>query len=462
MSNLETYKSEATPKATAGGIPVFCAHDAIVALEKLIPNPKNPNKHSDEQVKLLGRIIKATGWRQPITVSNRSGFIVKGHCRLLAARAEGLTEAPVDFQEYANEAEEWADLVADNRLNELSEIDNAMLADIFQDINLSEIPVPEELTGYTAQEIEEIAAALEEEVETVNEAEEDTIPEEPREVITKPGDIWLVGRHRVMCGDCTDKGQRDTLLNGQAPEILLTDPPYCSGGFQESGKGGGSIGSKAKFKWKDEINSKRSPTIANDTLSTRGFQALVKQAINGTPCVISYIFTDWRMWIYLFDLVEGSGFGVRNMIVWNKKAIGMGVGWRTQHELIMFGLKTRPKFDKTKGYGNVLDCKRSLNPFHPTQKPVELIEMLLDNTSWASGVYDPFGGSGTTLIACEKKNQTAYIMELEPKYVDTIVRRYILATGKKDVRCLRGGEELPTEAIADMLDEIGDDEEQEE
>lgn len=461
MATLKDYKSEATPKATAGGVPVFCAHDAIVALEKLIPNPKNPNTHSDEQVKLLGRIIQATGWRQPITVSNRSGFIVKGHGRLLAARMAGLTEAPVDFQEYTSEAEEWADLVADNRLAELSEINNALLMDIFQDIDLSEIPA--ELTGYTEQEIQDIGEALAAELEDTEGAVEDAdaLPDEAPEIITKPGDIWLVGRHRVMCGDCTDKSQRDALLNGETPEILLTDPPYCSGGFQESGKGGGSIGSKAKFKWAENRNSKNSPTIANDTLSTRGFQALVKQAINGTPCTVSYIFTDWRMWIYLFDLVEGSGFGVRNMIVWNKQAIGMGVGWRTQHELIMFGLKTRPKFDKKKGYGNVLDCKRSLNPFHPTQKPVELIEKLLDNTSWAQGVYDPFGGSGTTLIACEAQKQTAYIMEMEPKYVDIIVRRYILAIGKKDVRCIREGQELPREAIAPILAEIGDEEEQE-
>lgn len=461
MATLKDYKSEATPKATAGGVPVFCAHDAIVTLEKLIPNPKNPNTHSDEQVKLLGRIIQATGWRQPITVSNRSGFIVKGHGRLLAARAAGLTEAPVDFQEYATEAEEWADLVADNRLAELSEIDNALLMDIFQDIDLSEIPA--ELTGYTEQEIQDIGEALAAELEDTEGAVEDAdaLPDEAPEIITKPGDIWLVGRHRVMCGDCTDKSQRDALLNGETPEILLTDPPYCSGGFQESGKGGGSIGSKAKNKWADITNSKKSPTIANDTLSTRGFQALVKQAINGTPCTVSYVFTDWRMWIYLFDLMEGSGFGIRNMIVWNKQAIGMGVGWRTQHELIMFGLKTRPKFDKTKGYGNVLDCKRSLNPFHPTQKPVALIEMLLDNTSWAQGVYDPFGGSGTTLIACEAQKQTAYIMEMEPKYVDIIVRRYILATGKKDVRLIREGQELPAEEIAPILAEIGDEEQEE-
>ena len=156
--STKDYKSEAKPKATAGGVPVFCAHDAIVATEKLVPNPKNPNKHPADQVALLGRIIEATGWRQPITVSNRSGFIVKGHGRLMAAQAAGLTAVPVDYQEYTNEAEEYADLVADNRLAELSEIDNTLLADIFKDIDTDAIPA--ELTGYTPEEFADIAAAI--------------------------------------------------------------------------------------------------------------------------------------------------------------------------------------------------------------------------------------------------------------------------------------------------------------
>ena len=415
--SAKDYKSEAKPKATAGGVPVFCAHDAIVATEKLVPNPKNPNKHPADQVALLGRIIEATGWRQPITISNRSGFIVKGHGRLMAAQAAGLAAVPVDYQEYANEAEEYADLVADNRLAELSEIDNALLADIFKDIDT------------------------------------DTIPDEAPTIVTKPGDIWILGRHRVMCGDCTNEKNRAELLDGAMPEILITDPPYCSGGFQENSRGSGSIGTKQKGA-AGKVN--KTPTIANDTLSTRGYQALVKQAINGTPCVVAYIFTDWRMWVYLFDLVEGSGFGAKNMLIWDKKAIGMGIGWRTQHELIMYAHKTKPKFDNKKGYGNVLQCKRSGNALHPTQKPAELLEMLLDNTAWASGVYDPFGGSGTTLIACEKMQQPCYMMELEPRFVDTIVRRYILTTGRLDIRCMRNGKELPNKAIEAILDDIGD------
>lgn len=149
------YKTKAKPKASASGVPVFCAHDAIEPIEKVIPNPKNPNNHPAEQITLLARIITATGWRQPITVSTRSGFIVKGHGRLMAAREAGLTEVPVDYQNYATEAEEYADLVADNRIAELAEIDKAMLADVFKDIDPEQIPV--DLTGYNEAEFKEIA-----------------------------------------------------------------------------------------------------------------------------------------------------------------------------------------------------------------------------------------------------------------------------------------------------------------
>ena len=145
------YIAEAEPKAWADGIPVYCAHDKIEDVAKLVPNPRNPNTHPDSQIQLLGRIIRNTGWRQPITVSTRSGFIVKGHGRLQAALLEGVKEVPVDLQSYTSEAEEYADLIADNRLAELSEIDNRMLADIFADIDTGEIPL--EMTGYTEDEL---------------------------------------------------------------------------------------------------------------------------------------------------------------------------------------------------------------------------------------------------------------------------------------------------------------------
>ncbi len=225
------YKTEAQPKATAGGVPVFCAHDAIVAIEKLIPNPKNPNTHPDAQIQALGRIIRQTGWRAPITVSKRSGFIVKGHGRLAAAKFEGLTEVPVDYQNYTNEAEEYADLVADNRIAELAEIDNKLLADIFADIDTGEIPI--ELTGYTDKEVESLVTGLAEALHN-DLTEPDEIPEAPEGdgMITQKGDLWILGRHRVVCGNSTDEDAMRLLLDGKHPEILLTDPPYCSGGFR--------------------------------------------------------------------------------------------------------------------------------------------------------------------------------------------------------------------------------------
>lgn len=443
------YKTEAEPKAWADGVPVFCAHDAIVDVAKLVPNPKNPNQHPDSQIQLLGRIIRQTGWRQPITVSKRSGFIVKGHGRLAAALLEGVKEAPVDYQNYTTEAEEYADLVADNRIAELAETDSKLLADILADIDTGEIPM--ELTGYTEDEVANLVTALSEALHN-DLTEPDEIPDtpEPDQVITQKGDLWILGRHRVVCGDATNEKDRELLLDGAHPEILLTDPPYCSGGFQESGKSTGSIGTKQS----DGKGGYTTPTISSDNLSTRGYQVLMKTVLGAIDVKVAYIFTDWRMWVYLFDLVEGSGLGVRNMIVWNKKSPGMGNGWRAQHELVMFAHRTKPKWDNHKGYGNVLEATRSGNELHPTQKPVEILEKLLDNNQWAEGVLDTFGGSGTTLIAAESVGQASYIMEMEPGFVDVIVRRYIKATGKTTgIRLFRKGKELAREQFKEMFAE---------
>lgn len=446
---MKDYKTEAEPKAWADGVPVFCAHDAIVDVAKLVPNPKNPNQHPDSQIQLLGRIIRQTGWRQPITVSKRSGFIVKGHGRLAAALLEGVKEAPVDYQNYTTEAEEYADLVADNRIAELAETDSKLLADILADIDTGEIPV--ELTGYTEDEVANLVTALSEALHN-DLTEPDEIPDtpEPDQVITQKGDLWILGRHRVVCGSSANTADMALLLDGAHPEILLTDPPYCSGGFQESGRSSGSIGTKRHDKDGKEI----AVTIANDTLSTRGYQSLMREVLQNFDGLVAYIFTDWRMWVYLFDIVESAGLGVKNMIVWNKKSPGMGMGWRAQHELVMFAHRTKPKWDNHKGYGNVLEATRSGNELHPTQKPVEILEKLLDNTQWAEGVLDTFGGSGTTLIAAESAGVPSYVMEMEPGFVDVIVRRYIKTTGKTTgIRLFRKGKELAREQFEEMFAE---------
>ena len=446
---MDNYTPNAEPKAWADKVPVYCAHDAIVDVAALVPNPKNPNTHPDNQIQLLGRIIRETGWRAPITVSKRSGFIVKGHGRLAAALLEGFKTVPVDYQHYDSEAQEYADLVADNRIAELAEIDQKMLADIFADIDTGEIPL--EMTGYTEKEVENLVTALSEALHNdLDEPDEVPEPPEPDNTITQPGDIWILGRHRVMCGSSTNEADMALLLDGESPEILLTDPPYCSGGFQESGRSSGSIGTK-----RTDANGKQiEVTIANDTLSTRGYQSMMKTILGNFKGTVVYAFTDWRMWVYLFDIMEASGFGVKNMIVWNKKSPGMGIGWRAQHELVMFAHRTKPKWDNHKGYGNVIEATRSGNELHPTQKPVEIIEKLLDNTSWAEGVLDTFGGSGTTLIAAETVGQRSFLMEMEPAFVDTIVRRYIKTTGKTSgIYLIRKGENMGREYFESMFSE---------
>lgn len=206
---MNNYTNETEPKAWASGVPVQCAHDAIVDVAALVPNPKNPNQHPDNQIQLLGRIIRETGWRAPITVSKRSGFIVKGHGRLAAALLEGFKEVPVDYQHYDSEAQEYADLVADNRIAELAEIDQKMLADIFADIDTGEIPL--ELTGFTEKEVENLITTMCEALHD-DKTEPDEEPElpDPEETVMQ-GDRWAIGQ---ACSTTATDGDTLYLLDG--------------------------------------------------------------------------------------------------------------------------------------------------------------------------------------------------------------------------------------------------------
>ena len=189
----------------ASGIPVHCAHDEIADVDSLVGNPRNPNRHSDEQIRLLSKIIKHQGWRAPITVSNRSGFIVRGHGRLAAAKLLGVDLVPVDRQDYATEAEEWADLVADNRLSELSEMDNPTLKELLQQLDSGMLEVAGadmEIAGYTDQALADLMSQFEPE----EEPQEVEAPEPPAQPVTRPGDLWLLGRvaRCPRCGRLTD------------------------------------------------------------------------------------------------------------------------------------------------------------------------------------------------------------------------------------------------------------------
>lgn len=390
-------------------------------LSDLKQDGRNARRHSPRNLAMIEESIQRNGFGRSILLAN-DGTIIAGNATYESSASAGLDDVivvetdgtkvvAVKRTDVAPGSEQFHHLaLADNRAAELAEWDETVLAELNQEIDLSAF--------FWDDELNRILATL----TTEGKTDPDAVPE-VNEATTKPGDLWLLGRHRVLCGDARSVPTVQRLLNGAKPDLILTDPPYCSGGFQESGKSAGSVGTDAPHK-----------QIANDRLSTRGYQALLKQAFENIGASYIYAFTDWRMWVWLFDIVESNGYGVRSMIVWDKGTPGMGRGWRAQHELILWGTKATPPFDKhASGVGNVLACSRTGNVHHTTEKPVELLTQLLGNTPFVETVADPFLGSGTTLIAAEQLNRTCYGMEIDPHYCDIIVRRWEDFTGQKAV-----------------------------
>lgn len=230
-----------------------------------------------------------------------------------------------------------------------------------------------------------------------------------------PGDIWRVGGHFLWCGDCQNEVAVANLLDLASVDrsrlVVLTDPPYSSGAFQEAGKAAGTWGQ-----------------IASDSLSTRGFISLLRGALVAARPTVAYLFIDWRMWATLYDITESAGLPVRSMIVWDKGTPGLGGLWRPQHELILFASRKGSKRQKYQAaIGNVLRYPRTGNKHHYTEKPVELVEDLLRNdarggrSGWA--VLDPFVGSGTSLLACRELGRPGVGIDVEPLCVAMALSR---------------------------------------
>ena len=387
------YSTQAEPRAvTADGIPVFCSHDALIAIEEAVPNPRNPNQHTEQQADVLGNIIQATGWRQPITISKRSGFITKGHGRLLAAQRKGWKQVPADFQEYATEAEEWSDLIADNRLAELSTIDNERLVDLIKEIGDD---VPMELTGFSNEDITDIIAALEKAGGVAEDVEDDKADAaEPEEgpAITQAGDIWHLGAHRLICGDATDEATVERLMQGEKAELVNTDPPYGVSYISISGRFDDGI-----------MNT----TLTGGIVITDG---------EGNKL---YLTSD-----------PPKGKKIRRIRLQKGRSV----------YLFQPDGKTTDTWEVTK----------DAHVDHPTQKPVELaIRAINNNTKPGDLVIDFFGGSGSTLRAAEMTGRRCYTLELDPRYCDLIVKGYIALTGDVSVVCERDGAKI---ACTDLLD----------
>lgn len=407
---------------------------------ELRADPRNARTHDARQVAAIAASLLQFGFTNPVLVDGDDKLdIAAGHGRVLGAlqvyadggtlrfpNGDALPAGTVPTLDVSGWTPEQrrAYLLADNQLALLAGWDETLLREELD--ALAGVDFTMDAIGFDSSALDALAASS----PTVPngeavaagtirpDADLDAIPEEPENPTTIRGDVWCLGNHLVGCLDSTTDAARE--LYGQV-DLVATDPPYCSGGFQESGKSAGSVGVRNEVK-----------KVVNDRLSTRGYQALMKAAVFAIDAQFFYVFTDWRMWSYLFDLAEGSGAGVRSMIVWNKGHPGMGRGWRAQHELILWGCRAAPPYeDGFGGLGNVRTMGRQSNDLHTTQKPVELMRELIRNTPFAQVVADPFGGSGTTLIACEAEGVMCRTTELDPAYVDTIVRRWEEVTGSQ-------------------------------
>lgn len=368
-----------------------------MATEKLIPYANNARTHDDSQVTQIASSIKEFGFNNPILIDGDNG-IIAGHGRLMAAKKLGLLEVPTIKLSHLTEAQRKAYILADNRIALNSGWDTELLSLELKDLD-SEIDLT--LLGFDAKEL---SALLSPEV-LDGLTDEDAVPDVPEEPKTKLGDIYKLGNHRLMCGDSTSIDDVEKLLDGVSIDLVFTDPPYNVAFNGRSGK---------------------HDVIKNDNLTESEFSNF----IDGVCSIINIInpkaYYVWCNWNFYGLLQQKLPF--KACIVWAKNVFGMGIGYRHQHEFCLFNGQID---DFVKNESDLWEVKKDTNYVHPTQKPVALSVRAFGNHIKYLNVLDLFGGSGSTLIGAEQTGRTAYIMELDPKYCDVIVRRWEDFTGKK-------------------------------
>lgn len=384
-------------------------------IERCIPYCRNPRKN-DEQVDRMASAIREFGFRIPI-VAKSDGSLVDGHLRLKAAQKLGLKEVPVALADELTEAQVKAFRIAVNKSAELAEWDTSLLALEIED--LKELDFDLELTGFELPELEDIMGAGAD-GGTEGQTDPDAVPEAQEEPVSRLGDVWLLGRHRLMCGDSTDAGSVALLMNGSNADLLLTDPPY-----NVSYEGA----------TKDRL------TILNDSMDDEKFRSFLADAFKAADTVMKngaafYIWHADSEGYNFRGAVRDTGWMVRQCLIWVKNSMVLGrQDYQWKHEPCLYGWKDGAAhlWTSDRRQTTVLEFnKPNRNGEHPTMKPVELFEyQMLNSTNREAVVLDLFGGSGTTMIAAEKNGRSARLMELDPRYCDVIVRRWQDFTGQE-------------------------------
>jgi site-specific DNA-methyltransferase (adenine-specific) len=388
-------------------------------IEKLVPYAKNSRTHSEDQIAQLAASIKEWGFTSAILV-DEDGGIIAGHGRVMAARKLGLASLPVMVANGWSEAQKRAYVIADNKLALNAGWDNELLA--LELAELDGLGFDVELTGFSD---EEIKALMPVEV-TEGLTDPDDAPAVQENPVTVPGDVWVMGKHRLLCGDSTSVDDLAKLTQGTLVDMWLTDPPY------NVAVQGGNHG---------DPNRKNGLKIMNDKMSDDQFRQFLRDAYTAADTVMKpgAVFYIWHADSEGYNFrgaAKDAGWTVRQCLIWKKSSIVMGrQDYQWKHEPCLYGWKDGAGhlWASDRKQTTIMEFDRpSRNGEHPTMKPVALFEyQLLNNTKGGDIVLDSFGGSGTTLIAAEKNGRTAMIMELDPRYCDVIVKRWQEFTGKQ-------------------------------
>jgi len=400
-------------------------------LQELIPYARNARTHSEEQVAQIAASIREFGFNNPILVDGANG-VIAGHGRLLAARKLGLAEVPVIELGHLSDSQRRAFILADNRLAQNAGWDDELLRLELGELQLADVDL--QMLGFANEELEALLRGGETTQE--GQVDEDQIPEAAIETVSQAGDVWIMGPHRLLCGDSTKAESFEVLMAGSKAAMVFTDPPY-NVDYANSAK--------------DKLRGKDRP-ILNDNLG-EGFYDFLLAALKPTVAHCEgaiYVAMSSSELDTLQAAFRAAGGHWSTFIIWAKNTFTLGrADYQRQYEPILYGW---PEGGKRHWCGdrNQADVwnfnKPAKNDLHPTMKPVELVERAIRNSSQPGDVVlDPFGGSGTTLMAAHKAGRQARLIELDPKYADVIVRRWQEFT---DDVAIRESDGVPFDVLA--------------
>jgi DNA modification methylase len=369
----------------------------IVQVEDLIPYALNSRTHSDEQVAQLAASIREFGFTNPILIDQDSN-IIAGHGRLLAARKSKMAQVPAVVVTGLDDRKRRALVIADNKLALNAGWDEEALRVELEDL-AGDFG---ELMGFSEDELVDLLRGDE---ATEGLTDEDAVPDAPEVPVTVEGDVWLLGRHRLMCGDSTSIDAVEKLMGGVKVDIIFTDPPYNVAFNGRSGK---------------------HDVIKNDDLEDSQFSDFIGEACNVIASLDAKAVYVWCNWKFYGELQGRLPY--KACIVWAKNVFGLGRGYRHQHEFCLFNGSVD---DAIKNESDLWEVKKDTAYKHPTQKPVALSVRAFGNHIRLTNVLDLFGGSGSTLIGAEQTGRNSFVMELDPKYCDVIIKRWQEFTGEK-------------------------------